>query len=139
MAANEGLSESQEDYLEAIYNIVAEKGAARAKDIGQRLHVKSPSVTGALRALSERGLVNYAPYDLVTLTRKGQRIAREVVRSHQVIRDFLVRRDHRGRAPGVNDLHFTRVDEVHHHDIQIGIEQAGMADETFHAATPYRG
>lgn len=91
MTAKGTLSASLEDYLEAIFHIEAKKQAARAKDISQRLNVNSSSVTGALRALSERGLVNYAPYDLVTLTSTGKAAAKEVVRRHETLRDFFVK------------------------------------------------
>ncbi len=87
----ERLSASLEDYLKAIATISAEKQAARPKDISQRLDVNMSSVTGALRALADRGLVNYAPYEIVTLTEMGQEVAREVVRKHEGIRDFLVK------------------------------------------------
>jgi len=85
------LSASLEDYIKAIATISAEKQAARAKDISQRLGVNMSSVTGALRALADKGLVNYAPYEFVTLTEEGRAVAREVVRKHEGIRDFLVK------------------------------------------------
>jgi DtxR family transcriptional regulator, Mn-dependent transcriptional regulator len=85
------LTASQEDYLEAIFHIASEKQAARAKDIARRLKVNSSSVTGALRVLAEKGLVNYAPYDVITLTVEGKKIAKDVVRRHEVLRDFFVR------------------------------------------------
>jgi DtxR family transcriptional regulator, Mn-dependent transcriptional regulator len=84
------LSASQEDYLEAIFHIEARKGAARAKDIVERLGVHNSSVTQALRALAEKGLINYAPYDLVTLTEAGRRHASGVVQRHGAVRQFLV-------------------------------------------------
>jgi len=87
----EHLSASLEDYIKAIAKISAEKQAARAKDISQRLGVNMSSVTGALRALADRGLVNYAPYEIVTLTEEGESVALEVVRKHEGIRDFLVK------------------------------------------------
>jgi DtxR family Mn-dependent transcriptional regulator len=90
MATDTQLSASLEDYLEAIYHIVAEKQAARAKDIVERLGVHNSSVTQALRALSVKGLVNYAPYDLVTLTEEGEAAAMGVVERHQALRSFLV-------------------------------------------------
>jgi len=88
---SETLTASLEDYIEAIFHIVARKRAARAKDIARRMHVNNSSVTGALHALSERGLVNYAPYDVITLTDEGTEIAKDVVRRHEVLRDFFVR------------------------------------------------
>jgi len=83
------LSESLEDYLEAIVRIESEKQAARPKDIARRLSVSPPSVTAALQNLSARGLVNYRPYDLVTLTPRGRRLARDVVRRHDGLRRFF--------------------------------------------------
>jgi DtxR family transcriptional regulator, Mn-dependent transcriptional regulator len=91
MSESNQLSASLEDYLEAIYHIVAKKQAARAKDIADKLQVKSSSVTGALRALAERKLVNYAPYDLITLTPHGQEIARDVIRRHEVLLEFFTK------------------------------------------------
>lgn len=85
------ISESLENYLEAIFHIVAEKNAARAKDIAERLKVTGASVTGALRTLADKGLVNYAPYDIVTLTPHGKKLAADVVRKHEALRDFFVR------------------------------------------------
>ncbi len=90
MTTNMILSSSLEDYLEAIFHIVKKKQAAKAKDIAKRMQVKGSSVTGALRALAEKGLINYVPYDIVTLTPKGKRIAQDVVQRHEAIRDFLV-------------------------------------------------
>ena len=84
------LTASQEDYLEAIYHISAKKMSARAKDISRRLDVRASSVTGALRNLSKLGLINYAPYDLITLTDEGKIVAEEIVRRHQALQHFLV-------------------------------------------------
>lgn len=90
MASSAKLTASQEDYLEAIYHISAEKMAARAKDISEYLHVRASSVTGALRTLGKLGLINYAPYDLITLTPEGQTAAKEVVHRHTALQKFLV-------------------------------------------------
>ena len=49
------------------------------------------SVTGALRALAEKKLVNYAPYDLVTLTPEGGRLAQRIIHRHEVLKDFISR------------------------------------------------
>ena len=91
MASSPSLSSNMEDYLEAIYHISSEKQAARAKDISDRLKVNKSSVTGALRSLSEKGLVNYAPYDLITLTAEGEQLAKEVVRRHETLKDFFMK------------------------------------------------
>ncbi len=89
MTEKSKLTASQEDYLEAIYQISKEKKAARAKDIAKFLKVSGPSVTAALRNLSAMQLINYAPYDLITLTSKGNEIAEEIVNRHQALKKFL--------------------------------------------------
>ena len=91
MAESAPLSESQEDYLEAIFHLVAAKQAARARDISDRLGVSRASVTGALKSLAGKNLVNYSPYEVVTLTPAGRKVARGVVRRHGVLHDFFVR------------------------------------------------
>ncbi len=57
MARKQGLSSSMEDYLEAILQIIEEKGEARSKEIMERLGVTGPSVTEAFQQLAERKLI----------------------------------------------------------------------------------
>ncbi len=91
MATTVKLSASLEDYLEAIFHLVAGKQVARSRDIAGRLQVNRSSVTGALQALANKGLVNYEPYEAVTLTAGGKAVASDIVRRHEVLRDFLVK------------------------------------------------
>ena len=91
VAENELLTASLEDYLEAIYLIVNEKQAARAKDIARRLSVHNSSVTGALHALADRGLINYAPYEIITLTPEGESAGREIVLRHEALKNFFLK------------------------------------------------
>lgn len=83
------LSASLEDYLEAIFHLAAEHSVARSKDIAETLAVSRASVTGALRALSQKGLVHYKPYDVVSLTAKGHREAEKIIRRHTVLESFF--------------------------------------------------
>ena len=85
------LTASLEDYLEAIYQIIEQKQAVRPKDIARRLKVSNASVTGALRSLSDKELITYAPYDVISLTPRGKAAATDVVRRHEVVRDFFVK------------------------------------------------
>jgi DtxR family Mn-dependent transcriptional regulator len=91
LQTQESLSASLEDYLEAIFHIEDQKHASRAKDIADRLQVSNASVTGALRQLAEKELINYAPYDIITLTSKGRDVAQDVVHRHETLRDFFVK------------------------------------------------
>jgi DtxR family Mn-dependent transcriptional regulator len=83
------LSASLEDYLEAIHQVIAERGEARAKDIADRLGVAASSVTNALHGLVKRELIHHAPYDPIALTDEGARIAGDVVHRHEVLTHFL--------------------------------------------------
>lgn len=91
MAVGDKLSASQEDYLEAIYLIIQEKQVARAKEIADFLKVSRASVTEALKALCKKKLVNYAPYESITLTKLGEKAALVVVRRHQALKDFFMK------------------------------------------------
>jgi DtxR family Mn-dependent transcriptional regulator len=91
------LSPSLEDYLEAVLELVRSGKVARVRDIAKRLHVGMPSVSVAMRGLAGRGLVNYDPYQVVTLTEQGQRLGRAIDHRHQVLGEFF------GRVLGLED------------------------------------
>ncbi len=83
------VSASLEDYLEVIYSLEKKSRVARVKDIADQLHVQKASVTGALKVLSSKGLINYTPYSYVTLTPEGQKIAEEVITRHKTLKEFF--------------------------------------------------
>lgn len=83
------LSDSLEDYIEAIFRIILEKRQVKPKDIAQAMNVAGASVTGALRALTERGLIHYAPYDEISLTPQGMAVAEEIYNRHRKLKSFL--------------------------------------------------
>jgi Mn-dependent DtxR family transcriptional regulator len=78
-----------EDYLEAVYDLVRTKGYARPSDIAEKLDVKSPSVTNMLQRLHGMGLIVYERYRGLTLTTKGEEIARFSKQKHTTITEFL--------------------------------------------------
>ena len=84
------LTETQENYLEAIYDIIREKDGVRVKDIARKLEVKNSSVTVALRALRDGGHINYEPYGIISLTEKGVAEARRISETHGIIKGFFV-------------------------------------------------
>lgn len=84
------LSASLEDYLEAIYLISKEQGVARSKGIMKHLQVTGSSVTEALQQLCKKDLINYTPYDPITLTSKGRKVALDVRYRHEALRDFFI-------------------------------------------------
>lgn len=83
------LSASQEDYLETILELIDEKNAARVRDIADKLNVAKSSVTVALRMLRKRNLVNYEPYELVSLTAEGEELAKRITKRHETLSEFF--------------------------------------------------
>ena len=84
------LSASLEDYIDAIYHIIVKEQVARSKDIATRLDVSRASVTEALRTLSKKGLINYAPYEPITLTTIGKATAEDVIFRHNALKRFFI-------------------------------------------------
>jgi DtxR family Mn-dependent transcriptional regulator len=78
-----------EDYLEIIYLLCREDGLARVKDIAERLEVSNPSVVGAVKNLKRRLLVCQERYGYIKLTEQGRRLALEVHRKHEILKNFL--------------------------------------------------
>ena len=83
------LSSSLEDYLETILDLEKRYRVARVKDIAEALEVQMPSVTGALKTLRNRGLVQYEKNSFIQLTASGRKTAQSVAERHSTIRRFL--------------------------------------------------
>jgi DtxR family Mn-dependent transcriptional regulator len=83
------LSPSLEDYLEAILILETRDRVARVRDIAAHLDVQMPSVTGAVKNLREKGLVNYEKNSFIVLTEQGKAAAEEVFNKHSVMVEFL--------------------------------------------------
>jgi DtxR family Mn-dependent transcriptional regulator len=83
------ISSKAEDYLRAIYEIVARKGFVRIKDLARELEVKPPTVVEMMKKLDAKGLVIYEKYSGVTLTNRGKEIAEIVEKRHETFREFL--------------------------------------------------
>ncbi len=89
MSVVEGLTDTQESYLEAACLLEAEHRVARVRDITRALGVKAPSVTLVMRVLAAKGLIVYERYGAITLTAKGRRAGAELVLRRRATEDFL--------------------------------------------------
>ncbi len=83
------LSSTMEDYLETIYRIEIEKPAARVRDISKQMGVAKSTVNAALKSLAAKGLIDYAPYELISLTELGRQTASDIVMNHRILHRFL--------------------------------------------------
>ncbi|MDG6954747.1 MAG: MarR family transcriptional regulator [Nitrososphaerota archaeon] len=78
-----------EDYLEAIYNLNAERGYVSAADISERLDVRPPTVSNMVKNLADKGFLEHKRYRGMRLTPSGEKLARSVIKRHQVISDLI--------------------------------------------------
>src|SRR4030043_298048 len=83
------MSTSTEEYLEALYNLTRESEPASTSAISKRLNITPASVTEMMHKLANERYVNYSPYQGVTLTPKGYRIAEKMTRKHRLLERFL--------------------------------------------------
>ena len=82
-------SQSAEDYLERIHELIEEKGYARVVDIASSLEVKQASVTSMVQKLGELGYLNYEKYRGLVLTEKGIEVARRIQNRHETLSRFF--------------------------------------------------
>jgi DtxR family transcriptional regulator, manganese transport regulator len=82
-------SESAEDYLERIDELIEDKGYARVVDIARSLRIRQASVTQMVQRLDEGGFVRYERYRGLVLTSKGRGVARAIRRRHRVLEQFF--------------------------------------------------
>jgi DtxR family transcriptional regulator, manganese transport regulator len=82
-------SESAEDYLERIDELIEDKGYARVVDIARSLRIRQASVTQMVQRLDEGGFVRYERYRGLVLTSKGKGVARAIRRRHRVLEQFF--------------------------------------------------
>ena len=84
-----GLSESVEEYLEAIHRLSATPEGVSTTDLARQLDVTPASVTGMRRRLFDLGLITYQRYRDIALTPSGGRRAHEVIRRHRLAERLL--------------------------------------------------
>src|SRR5271157_1085753 len=84
-------SATEENYLKETYALQLEHGQVTTSMLADRIGHAAPTVTGMLKKLASRKLVNYEPYQGVTLTRSGRAAALEVIRHHRLLETYLTR------------------------------------------------
>ncbi len=84
------LSRRIEDYLQTIYELTAEKGYTRIKEIAEKLKVKPASVSEMMQKLAKKGYVIYEKRLFVALTEKGKKVAEDIRERREILVKFLV-------------------------------------------------
>lgn len=82
-------SESTEDHLERIQELVERNGYARVSDLAEALGLSTSTVSNMVRRLARRGFVNYQRYRGFTLTAEGVAVAAHVKDRHHILTELL--------------------------------------------------
>lgn len=83
-------TETAEDYVEAIAELIDAREQCRVTDLAERFGVTHVTVIGIVQRLEREGLVRTEPYRPVELTAKGRRLALACRERHEVVYRFLL-------------------------------------------------
>ncbi|HCQ70533.1 MAG: transcriptional regulator MntR [Alphaproteobacteria bacterium] len=84
-------TETKEDYVELIADLIAANNEARLSDLAARLGVSHPTANKVIARLQDDGYVTSEPYRSIFLTEKGAQLAQQCKQRHQIVLDFLIR------------------------------------------------
>jgi DtxR family manganese transport transcriptional regulator len=83
-------TETAEDYVEAIADIIEQTGSCRVVDLAKRFGVSHVTVTRIIARIQEEKLVLTERYRPIQLTSKGRKLARKSRERHQIVLQFLL-------------------------------------------------
>ncbi|RLD24451.1 MAG: metal-dependent transcriptional regulator [Bacteroidetes bacterium] len=87
------LTQSEENYLKAIYNLSgANKAIVSTNAVAEAINTKAASATDMIQKLNKKGLVEYHKYQGVTPSSTGEKEALNVIRKHRLWEVFLVQK-----------------------------------------------
>jgi|SRR6266536_1164018 DtxR family transcriptional regulator, Mn-dependent transcriptional regulator len=84
------LTQAQEDYLKALYDLGGPGASVSTSLIARRLRVSVASVTEMFGKLDALGLVRHDRYHGAALTAEGVAVALEMLRHHRLLETYLV-------------------------------------------------
>ena len=87
---NDHAKETAEDYVEAVADILDEKGVCRSSDLAKKFDVSHVTVHRIVARLHHEGWLETEPYRPIELTAKGKRLARKSRQRHEVVYQFLL-------------------------------------------------
>lgn len=83
-------TETAEDYVEAIANILAHQGECRVVDLARHFAVSHVTVTRIVARLQEEDLVATERYRPIQLTTRGRKLAAASHERHEIVYKFLL-------------------------------------------------
>ena len=88
---NQNKSEMLEDYVEAIQDILKNKGDVKNGDLAQHFGVSQATVNKNLKRLISCKLAKSEPYRSIFLTEKGEKLATKSKQKHEIVYSFLIK------------------------------------------------
>lgn len=82
-------AETAQDYVEAVSDIVHRQGVCRVKDLAAHMGVSHVTVSRIVTRLLDEKLVDTEPYRPIRLTARGEQLAAESRRRHEIVYRFL--------------------------------------------------
>lgn len=83
-------TETAEDYVEAVAEIIESADACRVRDLAERFGVSHVTVIRTIKRLESEGLVRTEPYKPIELTAKGRKLAKQCKQRHETVVRFLL-------------------------------------------------
>ncbi len=83
-------TETAEDYVEAVHDIMEANGECRVADLAKHFGVSHVTVSRIVRRLQNELLMETEPYRPVTLTSTGKKLALQAKKRHEVVFQFLL-------------------------------------------------
>lgn len=90
-------TETAEDYVELIADLIEANGEARVVDLSKRFGVSHATVNKTINRLKKEGLVIAQPYRSLFLTGEGEALAQACKERHIIVFEFL-------RALGISEI-----------------------------------
>lgn len=115
------LTNSCEDYIEAIYILHIQNKPIKSIRIAEMLGVSRPAVNKAMHELKEKGLVLMNHYSDIILTDEGKKQGEKIYIKHKLINEFLVSL---GVSSDTAEIDCCKIEHV-------------ISDETFEAIKKY--
>lgn len=78
-----------EDYLKAIYKLQSRSSLVTTSALAEYMGVAPASVTNMCKKLADLKLLEYTPYQGVTFSPTGEKLALEIVRHHRLLELYL--------------------------------------------------
>ncbi len=83
-------TETAEDYVEAVADLIREKSVCRVVDLAQFFAVSHVTVSKIVSRLKNEGFLRSQPYGPIELTPQGEKLASDCKARHKIVLDFLL-------------------------------------------------